>query len=100
MKRLAGLAVPLLCGLCFLAGGGVVVTYNRATHATDITYEHAIYLLDTEPGDTEQARLAQQRLKALVSIALATLARQAASGGELGADARRFLGTVKEALPR
>lgn len=98
--RRAALAIPLLCLVAFAAGGGSVAAYQRVTHVRQITYEHAIYLLDTEPGDTEQARLAQQRLKSLVSIALATLARQAASGGPAGEDAARFLEAVRKELSR
>lgn len=79
------------------AGAGVVETLHRYQH---ITYEQAVHTLDTATGDTPEAVLAQQRLKALVSVALATLARQAASGGELGFDAARFLETVRKELGR
>lgn len=96
--RASGFAI-LLLGLAtgFVAGAGSTVAY---THAEHISFERAIYILDTEPAGTQQAGLAQARLKALVSIACATLAREAASGGTWGEDAARFLRVLKEELPR
>lgn len=93
-------ALPATACFCLLLGGiagaGTVETIYR-TH--QLTYERAVYILDVEP-DSADAALAQARLKALVGVACATLARQAASGGTAGADAARFLRALREELPR
>lgn len=68
--------------------------------AEQIDFERAVAILDSEPSDSPRVPLAQQRLKALVGLGCATLARQAASGGAEGADAARFLRTLREELGR
>jgi len=59
--------------------------------AEQLSFENCVEILDSEPSDSKRVAFAQQRLKALVGVACATLVRQAASGGEAGADAARFL---------
>lgn len=64
-----------------------------------ISFERAISILDTQP-DSAAVALAQQRLKALIGVGCATLARQAASADTLGQDAARFLTVLAKELSK